>query len=177
MKKNLKLAVVLIITLASMNVNAQKKAAVKTSKPTTENKTAKPTKQETMDWIAGKMKENLLERYKFSSYNNGVFTFTTALNGNSTCTSSIDLNKVTGISNEYSNDFYVAGKALQSTSCPDRRDWSGVYENISISGPNYNEYHIFFNFTPNQALVERLKKAFTTLVEYNSTRKGADEKF
>ncbi|MCS3530540.1 hypothetical protein [Chryseobacterium sp. JUb7] len=51
MTKQLKLAAVLLVTVASMSVNAQKKAPAKAAKPTTENKTTKPTKQETMDWI------------------------------------------------------------------------------------------------------------------------------
>lgn len=177
MTKNLKFAIAILATIASMNVNAQKKTTVKTTKPKTEVKTAKPTKQETMDWIVGKLKENLTERYKFDSYNNGIFIITTELRDGSKCSTSINLNKVTGMNNEYSADFYISGKALLSTKCPSKEEWNSVVDNVSLSGPNYNEYKVFFNITPDQELVDRSKKAFTTLIEYNSTKKGADEKF
>lgn len=70
MTKQLKFAVVLLATVASMNVNAQKKAPVKSTKPSTETKSSKPSKQETMDWIAEKWKENLGENRVFISYKN-----------------------------------------------------------------------------------------------------------
>ncbi|MCD1118460.1 hypothetical protein [Chryseobacterium turcicum] len=185
MTKKVKLAIVLLTTVASMNVNAQKKATIKTTKPktevktaqTTESKTSEPTKQETMDWIGGKMKEKLAENRNFISYNNGVFVTSKTYVGDITVTISIDLNKVTGVSNEYSSDFVVSGTKLWSAEKSNDPGSLSYGQNQFISGPNYEDRDILFNFTPDQALVERLKKAFATLKEYNSTQKRADEKF
>ena len=179
MTKKLKLAIVLLVTVASMNVNAQKKAAVKT-KTATESKTTKPTKQETMDWIGGKMKENLLQALgdyrQFVSYSDGVFVYKKEAKVNQWFSTEIDLKKVTGMNNEYSKDFYVTGKGLLTTVL-DGKEYGSKEGFVSISGPNYNDYAAPFNFTPDQPLVDRLKKAFATLIEYNSTKKTADEKF
>lgn len=186
MTKNLKLAITLMVTIVSLNVNAQKKATIKTTKPKTEVKTntetkaAKPTKQETMDWIAGKMKENIDTHSddKFISYKDGIFVYRNNYGINKFDDYSFDLNKVTGVNNEYSKDFYVSGTQMVFIHHHYDKSGEGVSGNyLSISGPNYNNYLTAFSFTPDQALVERLKKAFATLVEYNSTKKGADEKF
>ncbi|MCT2562525.1 hypothetical protein [Chryseobacterium herbae] len=180
MTRQLKLAIVLLVTVASMGLNAQKKTTAKSTKPSTENKTAKPTKQETMDWIAGKLKENLAtyNDRTFVSYQDGIFVYRSQYAGPSKfCEYSYDLNKVTGMKNEYS-DFFVSGNKQLFAHCDYDRAGEGNYYNyISISGPNYNKYRSPFNFGTDQALVERLEKAFQTLVEYNSTKKGADEKF
>lgn len=185
MTKNLKLAIAILATVTSMNVNAQKKATVKTTKPkteiktaepATESKTTKPTKQETMDWIGGKMKENLGKYREFISYTNGIFIYKKPyLNGH--CTTTINLNNVMGMSSEYSKDFYVTGKDFYLVECDNLEKRKENNQELSISGPNYNDYGAPFNFTPDQSLVERLRKAFATLIEYNSTKKRADEKF
>lgn len=178
MTKKLKLAIVLLVTVASMNVNAQKKAPAKAAKPTTETKTAKPSKQETMDWVAGKMKESLTPERQFISYANGKFVYKKEWKSGIFCETTIDLNTVTGMNDEYSKDFYVSGKQITFVHCDGTKPGVGEYkEYLSISGPNYNDYSAPFNFTPDQALVERLKKAFTNLIEYNSTKKGAGEAF
>jgi len=188
MTQKLKLVFVLMTTVASMTVNAQKKATVKTTKPKTEVKTAqsikeskaaKPTKQETMDWIAGKMKENIQnnQEISFISYNEGVFVYRNNY-GSSHDDYTIDLNKVTGMNSEYSEDFYVSGyKLVYIQHHYDKPGKGDFHSNLKISGPNYNGYLGSFYFTPDQALVDRLKKAFSTLIDYNSTQKGADEKF
>ncbi|WP_411811183.1 hypothetical protein ACLB9Y_14260 [Chryseobacterium scophthalmum] len=180
MTKKLKLAIVLLVTIASMNVNAQKKAPVKAAKPTTQNteaKEAKPTKQQTMDWIAGKMKENLGSYRTFISYADGKFVYKKPYETlTNYCTTTIDLNKITGMNSEYSEDFYVTGKGCLTTLC-DKESNAASYEAFSVSGPNYSNYSAPFNFTPDQSLVERLKKAVATLIEYNSTKKGAGEAF
>ncbi len=75
------------------------------------------------------------------------------------------------------SDFYVSGNKQLFAHCDyDHEGEGNYYDYISISGPNYNKYRSPFNFGSDQALVERLQKAFATLVEYNSTKKGADEK-
>ncbi|BAP33365.1 initiator RepB protein [Chryseobacterium sp. StRB126] len=180
MTKQLKLAIVLLVTVASMGVNAQKKTTAKPSKSATESKTAKPTKQETMDWIGGKMKENLAgtlgDFRHFVSYSNGIFVYKKEAKMNEWYFTTIDLNTVKGMNSEYSKDFYVTGKKLVNTVL-EGKEYGTEKDFLSISGPNYNDYSAPFNFTADQALVERLKKAFATLIEYNATQKGADEKF
>ncbi|WP_123947302.1 hypothetical protein [Chryseobacterium pennae] len=180
MTKQLKLAIVLLITVTSMGVNAQKKITSKPAKPATENKTAKPTKQETMDWIGGKMKENLAGKLgdfrHFVSYSNGIFVYKKEMKMNEWYFTTIDLNTVKGMNDEYSKDFYVTGKKLVNTVL-EANEYGTEQDFLSISGPNYNDYAAPFSFTADQALVERLKKAFATLIEYNATKKGSNEKF
>lgn len=164
----------------NVNVNAQNKSTSATTKPVT-NKAkpaaSKPSKEETMNWIAEKMKENLVAPRKFVSYSDGIFVFSRELydGKNTTCTLTIDLNKVVGMSPEYSKDFYISGKDFNNASCTDGKNL--VYQFLSISGPNYNNYGAPFNFTPDQSLVDRLKKAFTSLVEYNSVKKTENEAY
>ncbi|WP_375182220.1 hypothetical protein [Chryseobacterium sp.] len=177
MTKQLKFAVVLLLTVASMNANAQKKAPAKATKPSTESKSSKPSKQETMDWIAGKMKENLTGYREFISYHDGIFKYKKEWKAFVFCTTSIDLNKITKMSSEYSEDFYISGKGSNTVTCDDEAKTVSYYQDISISGPNYNNYGAPFNFTPDQALVDRLKKAFATLIEYNSAKKEEGEAF
>jgi hypothetical protein len=177
MINKVKFAIVLMTTIASMNVNAQKKATVKTTKPATENKTTKPTKDETMDWIAGKMKESLVSPREFVSYSNGEFVYRNPI-GVYGCNITIYLNKITGSSPEYSTDFYVKGTGITYTGCDKGYEHYNTAKNeLSIGGPNYNDYASPFNFKNDNALVERLKKAFATLIEYNSSKKSSDEKF
>lgn len=172
MTKNLKLAILLFPMMVSVHAYAQKGTTSKSTKPKTET-AAKPTKQETMDWIGSKMKENLGKYKEVISYEGGKFTYKRPyLNGH--CLVTVDLNKVTGMSNEYSDDFYIMGKELIMTKCDNKETTNS--QQISISGPNYDGYIAPFNFTPDQALVARLRKAFATLIEYNSS-KNADEKF
>lgn len=174
MTKKVKLAIVLLSTVAGINGYAQKKTATKPVKPKTENIETKATREETMDWIGGKMKENLGSYKEFISYSAGKFVFKRPY-GNDYCDVTIDLSKVTGMSNEYSDDFYITGKNLFSGDCTNKKKYDG--QELSISGPNFNGYNPPFNFTPDQPLVDRLRKAFKTLIEYNSKQKGADEKF
>lgn len=179
MTKQLKLAIVLLVTVVSIGVNAQKKTTAKPAKPATEKKAAKPTKQETMDWIAGKLKENLVTQrdMAFVSYQDGIFVYRNNYGINKFCEYTYDLNKITGMNNEYS-DFFVTGNKQLFVHCDyDSAGEGNTYNYISISGPNYKKYRSPFNFGTDQALVERLEKAFATLVEYNATKKGADEKF
>lgn len=170
---------VLVAVLMTMSVSAQKKPAAKAAAKPAAAKTAnsKPTKAETMEWIAGKMQENLASPRKFISYANGLFVYSKDMYGGEVCTTTIDLNKVTGLSNEYSEDFFMSGKGMGVTTCVQDTK-PNHFEYISIAGPNYKDYSSPFNFTPDQTLVERMRKALTTLVEYNgASKKGADEKF
>lgn len=104
MTKQLKFAVVLLVTIVSMNLNAQKKTTVKSTKPSTEKAAANPTKQETMDWIGGKMKENLAgtlgDFRHFVSYSNGVFVYKKEAKMNEWYFTTIDLNTVKGMNNQ-----------------------------------------------------------------------------
>lgn len=174
MTKQLRFSVVLLATIASMNLNAQKKAPAKSAKPIAEKASVKPTKQETMDWIAGKMKEKLKEYRTFISYSNGEFAYNQEAAGGA-YKYTINLNKITGSASEYSNDFYVKGSSLVYVQGPHS---SPEYTNgLSIGGPNYDNFIEPFDFKNDDALVERLRKAFATLIEYNSSQKEANEKF
>ena len=180
MTKRVKVALVLLTAVASMNLHAQKKAITKNTKPATENKASKPTKKETMDWIAGKMKENLscklADCRHFVSYDNGIFTYKKEAKINEWYHTSIDLNNVIGMNNVFAQDFYVTGKKIVKTVL-EGKEYGSTYDYLSVSGPNYEDYSAPFNFTPDQSLVERLKKAFITLIEYNATKKGENESF
>jgi hypothetical protein len=177
MTTKLKLAIAILATVASMNVNAQKKATAKTTKPATENKTTKPTKQETMDWIGGKMKERLVAPREFISYSNGEFVYSKQI-GVYSCTTTIYLNKITGSSTDYATDYYVKGSVISFSDCGKEYQFRNSSANeISIGGPNYKDYGDPFDFRSDNSLLERVKKAFAALIEYNSSKKGADEKF
>ncbi|AWH85834.1 hypothetical protein HYN59_12280 [Flavobacterium album] len=165
---------VLLAVLMTLSVSAQKKATA--AKPAAKTTSSKPSKAETMDWIAAKMQENLAAPRKFISYSNGLFVYSKQMNSGDVCTTTIDLNKITGLSNEYSDDFFMSGKQLGGSKCGDGS--TNQFEYMSIAGPNYNDYSAPFNFTPDQTLVERMKKALATLVEYNGeSKKAAGEKF
>jgi len=171
---------ILLVFFLNVNVNGQTKPGSGKTNPAkskTEAAPAKPSREETMNWIAEKMKENLVSPRKFVSYSDGIFIFSRELydGKNTVCTLTIDLNKVTGMSNEYSKDFYISGKEFNSANCTDGKN--RTYDFLSISGPNFNDYGAPFNFTPDQSLVERLRKAFTSLVEYNSTKKTEKEAY
>lgn len=170
--------VVLAAVLMTMSVSAQKKAAAKpAAKPAKTASSSKPTKAETMDWIAGKMQENLASPRKFISYANGLFVYSKEMYGGEVCTTTIDLNKVSGLSNEYSEDFFISGKGMGLTTCV-KDTKPNTFEYISIAGPNYNDYSAPFNFNTDQDLVERMRKALNTLFEYNSaSKKAPGEKF
>ncbi|MCX8534603.1 hypothetical protein [Chryseobacterium luquanense] len=177
MTKQLKFAVVLLVTIASVNLNAQKKSPAKSAKPATEKASAKPTKQETMDWIAEKMKEKLAGNRVFISYSNGEFVYRKQV-GVYSCNTTIYLNRITGSSPEYSDDFFIKGSVISFSDCGKEYEFrNSSSNNISIGGPNYNDYADPFEFKNDNSLVERLKKAFATLIEYNSSQKGANEKF
>ncbi|WP_234108593.1 MULTISPECIES: hypothetical protein [Chryseobacterium] len=187
MTKKVKLAIAILATITSMNLNAQKKATTNSTTPTAESKSTKPTKKETMDWIGGKMKEYLVAPREFVSYDNGILTYKIASSVPKQLgagrieviyVNTLDLNKLTGMSEEYASDFYIYGKNLLKVNWtvngkPDNQS----DEYVSISGPNYNDYPAPFGFKMDKILVERLRKAFATLMEYNSTQKEADEKF
>ena len=172
------LALLLLSAALSVTVQAQKKASHNAgiATPTTETKA---TKAETMDWIAGKMKENLAYPRVFVSYSNGILVYNKPLGGSdptNVCTTTLDLSKITSVSNEYSEDFFISGKGHCLAICKgDARPTN--YDYNSISGPNYNDYGTPFDFNTQQNLIERLRRAFATLVDYNSARQGTDEKF
>jgi hypothetical protein len=168
-----KIIMLFMLLLAFTGAFAQKK---KTTKPAAKQETAqpakqeasKPTKEQTMDWIAEKMKENLKGK-DFDSYSNGVFKYK-----NDTFIFTLDLNKVTGISSEYSDDFFVSGKRLVVVTYLENGKEYSADEFVSIGGDNYNKYRDNFNFKTDTALLERLRKAFDALVAFNSTKKSTD---
>ena len=130
-----------------------------------------------MDWIAGKMKEHLVSPREFVSYTNGEFKYSKVI-GVYSCTTTIYLNKITGTSSEYSSSYFIKGTGLSFSDCGKEYQFRNSSANeISIGGSNYNDYSDPFDIKADNALLERMKKAIATLIEYNSTQKGADEKF
>jgi hypothetical protein len=146
------------------------------SKPAAAKPIAEPTKAETMDWIAGKLKENLAGSREFVSYKDGVLVTKTPGYGYEIILS-IDLNNLTGISSEYSSDLIISGKKLYSVEQTHYKGDLSYGQNIYISGPNYDDLDVAFNCTADQALVERLRKAFTALVAFNATKKSESEAY
>lgn len=173
----MKRILLLLFVISLSSLSAQK--ATKTPKAAITNKETKPTKEETMDWIAGKMKEYLTGGREFVSYEKGIFIYQREFGGgglSNLCTNKVNLNKLTGISDEYSSDFFVYGQGLTSTKCTEDHSET-IYNGISISGPNYKKYGVPFSFGMDTNLVERLRKAFKTLTDYNSAKKDSNEKF
>ncbi|HNR86352.1 MAG TPA: hypothetical protein PKN22_01500 [Taishania sp.] len=158
--KNFKLilSVMFVFFVAQLNTMAQ-----------TEKK---PTKEETMEWIAGKLKEHLTGGREFVSYNDGLFSYKKVLSSD-VCVTTIDLNKVKSMSNIYSKDFFIQGDGMLTVKC-DNSVGNGKNA-VSISGQNFNKYTAPF-YVVDDPLIERLKKAFKTLIEYNSP-KDANEAF
>ena len=130
-----------------------------------------------MDWIAGKMKERLVAPREFVSYSNGEFVYKKVI-GVYSCNTTINLNKITGSTPDYATDYYVKGTGIVYTECEKGYEArGGLYNELSIGGPNYNDHSEPFDFKSDNSLLERVKKALVTLIDYNSTKKTADEKF
>jgi hypothetical protein len=177
------LGTALLLTL-NLNAVAQvKKAPAKPATPAKKPAPAKeatpaaPTKQETMDWIAGKMKEHLQGNREFISYANGEFKYSKVV-GVYSCTTTIYLNKITGSTPDYAGDYYVKGTRMMYTDCGEEYQARNEVGNaLSIGGPNYDGYSDPFDFDADSMLLERVKKAFATLIAYNGSQKSANEKF
>lgn len=162
------------MTLSPAFAQTVKKAAA----PKTETaKTEKPTKEATMDWLGSKMKERLKTPRQFVSYNKGIFVYKIMYSAASDyCTMSLDLNKVTGMSAEYSPNTYITGTDLLYTKCEGNRG-NNYATTVSIGGTNYQEYTDPFDFRTDNSLAERVTKAFKSLIEYNSSKKADGEAY
>lgn len=173
-----KILLVLMVQLVLFSAFAQKHTAPKnaTAKAVA-SKPSKPTKEETMDWLATKMQERLKAPRQFVSYSKGIFVYKKPWGStNVYCTSTIDLNKLTAMSPEYSIDISISGNGLLHTVCDGS---SGVeYVNdISIGGNNYHDYSDPFDFKMDNNLLERVVKAYRSLMDYNSSKQTEGEAY
>jgi len=139
-----------------------------------------PTKLETMDWIAGKMKQYLQETVehdepmKFESYSNGVFKCRQRRTlGNGSYGGyriiTIDLNKLTKYTVFDGLLYWIEGNKIIST---DNYDDRNKYEDteygnvVSTTEEALNKIR-FFNFNLEDGLTARVLKALNCLKQYN----------
>ncbi len=148
---------------------------------------AKPTKQETMDWIAGKFKAHINDSkyagvtqhntwsYQFIKYDGKIINYLenqlSDNDGKSQRTYyAIDLTKVTAIVSSSENRIQIQGKDAgcynQKEDSSDKR--CGVIDLLFVDA-KYQWVLIKFDDEPN--LKERMIKAFQTLAEYNLAEK------
>lgn len=138
------------------------------------------TKQETMDWVAEKLKKHLQTnddvQRSFYSYSYGQFSyriFDKSDDGESSCGTriiTIDLNKLTG----YSDYFIIKGNNMLTvnTKLSTCETYGPPFEKNKIDvvdpdGP--------FNIDNETGLVERMKKALDHLIKFNT--RNSNEKF
>ena len=162
-----------------------------------------PTKQETMDWIASKMRLYLVSNNEnprlFLEYSNGIFRYQKrikATDGKSCgkIVYAINLNKVTsGV--VYTHPYFLKQEITFEGKDVLIRDFSNFYyceptdeatsDNIELcgfsnepyrkGGGTYDEDNLIFLELEN-GLLERFEKAFDVLTRYN-TAKSPNEKF
>jgi len=142
-----------------------------------------PTKQQTMEWIAGKMKDHLDGERYFVSYDNGYFKYKTTLRGNNTglvrghCFFTINLNKIAKIDGGSCWWFVATGVNVvyRTSACEmsdgivmveDKIDQNRIQLNSQDHGP--------FDFCVEEGLYERLVKAFDVLIKYNTQKKEGE---
>lgn len=143
----------------------------------------KPTKQETMDWIAGKIKlyllkttscvppngEFLMGSNEFSRFENNVITIKNDVNGG-TSLIKIDLNNITG--DEAGTDYYaLTGENVVTHIYDNNR--AEVQHKISLFVPGGICYFKIAQF-PEEMLV-RFRKAIASLSEYNRANKPKEK--
>lgn len=148
---------------------------------------SKPTKQETMDWIAGKFKTHINDSkyagvteyktwsYQFIKYDGKIISYIENELSNSNgklqkTYFAVDLTKVTAIVSNNENRIQIQGK---DAGCYYQKDDSsdkecGVIDLLFVND-KYQWVLIKFDDEPN--LKERMIKAFQTLVEYNLAEK------
>lgn len=172
-----KILLVLAVPVIIVPVFAQKRAVTKSPAPKAEVVSSKPTKAQTMDWLAEKMKERLKAPRQFVSYSKGIFVYKKMYGATGDyCTSTLDLNKVTGMSAQYSVNTYITGSEMMYTACEGGRGNNYTAE-VSIGGSNYQDYSDPFDFRTDNGLMERVTTAFRSLVDYNSSKKKEGEAY
>jgi hypothetical protein len=138
------------------------------------------TKQETMDWIAEKLRKHLQSnddvRRSFYFYNTGKFSYTIydkADDGETGCGSriiTIDLNKLTGYTGYFvitGNNMITENKTLSTCEYNGSPFEKNKLDIVDSDGP--------FNISNETGLVERMKKAVEHLIKFNN--RNPNEKF
>ena len=130
-----------------------------------------PTKQETMDWIAGKMKDNIAGvGNSFVSYQSGIFIYYT---------------KGTYYGEDYPQQFKINFNFVKSREYSQCGKFTGPHVgaimNIYLDERFYTEVDEFdfskvIPINTDPSLCERFQKAVDLLIKYN-TQKAAGEKF
>ena len=156
---------------------------------------ASPTKQETMDWIAGKMKicivndqQNKYPTYSFISYENGIILFSRnryfgckERNGTQNC--KIDLNKITALGKDPKNTEdslqFIMGSGVKLIEAVfdgniETSECGGGFQDAITAIPNGS--YSMFNFKQIPNLEGRMLKALNVLIAFN-TGTGGTEKF
>lgn len=139
----------------------------------------KPTKQETMDWIASKFKNNIKEKgAEFISHSKDVITIRTPIYYGKTEDYSfyeIDLLKVTQVitvDDAQSEIFKIAGKELATTYKDSKnKEIESTFYLIFYARSEKAVLHYVIDFGSESNLKERMIKAFQTLAEYNNAEK------
>jgi hypothetical protein len=146
-----------------------------------------PTKDETMDWIAGKMKKYLQSPRTFESYSNGIFKYRKlspyddgSYGGYNIIT--IDLNKLTSFEGDaYSSDYvtkFIGNNICSTVLYDEKNKYSSNEKSNDIEvGRNSGVYSVSpaIDFYIEDGLGLRMIKALKCLMQY--TTKTADEKF
>jgi len=158
-----------------------------------------PTKQETMDWIAGKMKQYLQTPRIFVSYSNGIFIYkkplVDAIDENKICGfayTTIDLNLVSreqGYNDEnktlkseclFGNKLIVTKSVMiENYTVPEDEIGNYVYlaplNNYRYTDAPYHDVTVF-DLSIEYGLIERVRKACANLVLFN-TQQNTSEKY
>lgn len=149
----------------------------------------KPTRKETMDWLAFKMKTYLSGNFIFSIYQNGLFIYRKYnYNVNSITIYTIDLNKVLSYDNYamhgngvYKHQFYSSYKGMKETEKlvrenPDKN--ANYYNTVYYSNGNGYMTASLCDIDINQesGLQQRFQEALKNLISLND-KKPKNEKF
>ncbi|UQB69603.1 hypothetical protein [Epilithonimonas zeae] len=150
------------------------------------------TKEETMEWIAGKLKDALVEPRKYHSYNDGVFTYY-GLDGKTLVI--VDFKKATDFVFYWDEDYLCTSRRIGNLQLKgkDMVKYSGSNEmdnhwgekelndeptkTLAIcSNKDFYGSHYIFNVDNIAGLRERLMKAIMYLIELNVSKRD-NEKF
>ncbi|MDP9955706.1 hypothetical protein J2X97_001343 [Epilithonimonas hungarica] len=151
----------LVLFLFTIQINAQENTA---------------TKEETMEWIAGKFKDILVSPRKFHSYNSGVFTYY-GTDGKTLIM--LDLKNVSNVKDFYMLDYKLADKRmliLEGKNLVNFTDGSPSEDYFQEWEQEEGYDKQILDIDKVTGLRGRLIKSFTRLLELNIGKKD-NEKF
>ncbi len=135
-----------------------------------------PTKAETMDWIAGKMKQYLQEPHVFRSYSGGIFRYKYLADDGGYQIVTIDLNKVVDYNYRYGTMHFVGLKIESSDIYSDRGKYEKTINENSVSMYDHVVNGRLFDFEIDPDLHGRIVTALGCLIQWNKIP-AASEKF